>query len=447
MKKEAQQPMAQAQGAKASTPTEALAKVGLPAERPGYKHTKLGWIPEEWKVLTLGSAFDFRNGYNADSTAYGRGVQFANVLEVITHPELNEALIPGRVEIGPDAHDLNSVRHGDVLLNRTSETPDEVGLTSVYTGTSTITFGGFVIRGRQTTDLFDIQFLKYGLRTSSVRKQIIAKSNGAVRSNIGQADLRQVLTSCPPLPEQLRIAQVLEAWDRAIATVQQLLAAQQERKRGLMQELLTGKRRFPGFEGKWKEVRLHQLGDITNGGTPSTTVDAYWNGDIPWFTPTEITALNGRTTIANSARMLTAAGLANCTGSMLPVGSVIVCTRATVGIAAILTKPGTTNQGFKNIVPNEKVSSKFLYYQIMINAHALQRLACGSTFPEVSMKDFRNLGVLIPERTEQDRICKMLDAMDLEIEAMNDQITHLTTQKRGLMQVLLTGEKRLNMNN
>src|SRR5690606_16758844 len=128
----------------------------------------------------------------------------------------------------------------------------------------------------------------------------------------------------------------------------------------------------------------------------------------------------------------------------LPVGSIIVCTRATVGQSAILAVPGTTNQGFKNIVPNEKVSSKFLYYQIAINEHQLKRLACGSTFPEVSMKDFRNLTVLLPDREEQDRICAVLDTADVVITELQNQITHLTTQKRGLMQVLLTGEKRVN---
>ena len=225
--------------------------------------------------------------------------------------------------------------------------------------------------------------------------------------------------------------------------MQQLLAAQQERKRGLMQELLSGKSRFKGFDGEWQEVRLGELGEISNGGTPDTTIDEYWNGDIPWFTPTEITALAGKVMIRESVRNLTKQGLANCTGSLLPAGAVIVCTRATVGIAAILDVPGTTNQGFKNIVPNDRVSSKFLYYQIMAHAHALQRLACGSTFPEVSMKDFRNLKIPVPAPAEQDLITSVFDAIDKSIEQVQNYLTHITTQKRGLMQQLLTGAVRV----
>lgn len=403
-------------------------KPALPAERPGYKHTKPGWIPEEWEVLALGDAFDFRNGYNADSTAYGRGVQFANVLEVITHSELNEDLIPGRVEIGPDAHKLNSVKYGDVLFNRTSETPDEVGLTSVYTGGTTITFGGFVIRGRPTTDLFDTNYLKYGLRTPLVRKQIIAKSNGAVRSNIGQADLLQVLTLCPPLPEQRHIAQVLSAWDRAIATVQQLLAAQQERKRGLMQELLTGRRRFKGFGGKWKEVRLGFVVSKAKGSVVSSTVD-------PAGTPViDAGSYEGNATLYSMSEKAL-----RCTEK-----DVLLLWDGSKAGRAMTGKNGIVGSTFVLLKPKAGLDPVFLTARLTHDEVKIMAVREGSGIPHVPKDFLRWYKFDMPPIEEQRKIVEVISAMERTTTSLNDQLSTLTTQKRGLMQVLLTGEKRLN---
>lgn len=421
----------------ASTPAPHGAKPGPPPGREGYKHTKLGWIPEEWEVKQFGKAFDrIKRELTPERQVLYRelGIKSHGKGLFYKEPKDGEELGEKSVYwVEPDCLIFNIVFAWEQAVART--THEDNGLIASHR------FPMY----RAKRNVADLDFVLYFLKTKRGKLLLENASPGGAGRNktLSQGDLNKSFIPFPPYPEQRRIAALLGTWDRAIALVKELLAAQQARKRGLMQELLSGKRRFPGFWGKWKEVRLGELGTITNGGTPDTTVGEYWNGDIPWFTPTEITALNGKTAIERSERMLTKAGLANCTGSLLPAGAIIVCTRATVGQAAILAAPGTTNQGFKNIVPNAKVSSKFLFYQIAIHVHKLQRLACGSTFPEVSMKDFRNLPVLLPERPEQDRICEVFDAIDGEMNAMNARLTHLTTQKRGLMQQLLTGAVRV----
>ncbi len=438
------------QGAKdGATSTEApqgAKSRALPTEAPrgakvGYKHTKLGWIPQEWEVNKLGSLGSFSKG---------KGLSKAELTEegipCITYGELytiHDIIIKEFISFTTPTAAKNSrkLKKNSILFAGSGETAEEIGKCAAFLGDEDAYAGGdIVIFQPQDLDSF---FLSLALNSQPLIHQRARLGQGYSVVHIYADHLAEQLLPLPPLPEQRRIAAILGTWDSAIAKVQQLLAAQQERKRGLMQELLSGKSRFKGFDGEWQEVRLGELGEISNGGTPDTTIDEYWNGDIPWFTPTEITALAGKVMIRESVRNLTKQGLANCTGSLLPAGAVIVCTRATVGIAAILDVPGTTNQGFKNIVPNDRVSSKFLYYQIMAHAHALQRLACGSTFPEVSMKDFRNLKIPVPAPAEQDLITSVFDAIDKSIEQVQNYLTHITTQKRGLMQQLLTGAVRV----
>lgn len=424
----------------ATTPT--MPSKTAPLARPGYKHTKLGWIPEEWEVKPLGDIGKWRGGGTPSKAevSYWKGeipwISSRDVKQrrlVDTELHISKEGLENSSAVLLPAKSLVLVTRSGILRHTLPVTVNQVPMAINQD-----------IKAMIPEHLGDAEYVQLVLDGWNEQFLNACYKEGTTVESIEFDTLKGYRIPWPSIEERRRIAAVLGAWDRAIATAQQLLAAQHLRKQGLMQDLLTGKRRFPGFKGKWKEVRLQQLGDITNGGTPDTTLAQYWNGDIPWFTPTEITALSGKTTIERSERMLTKEGLANCTGSLLPAGSIIICTRATVGQAAILAQPGTTNQGFKNIVPNEKVSSKFLYYQIAIHVHKLQRLACGSTFPEVSMKDFRNLPVLLPERSEQDRICEVFDAIDGEINAMNAQLAHLTTQKRGLMQQLLTGAVRVN---
>lgn len=102
----------------------------------------------------------------------------------------------------------------------------------------------------------------------------------------------------------------------------------------------------------WEMEELSKIGKISSGGTPDTTNDAYWNGEINWCTPTDITALNGSKYIGKTFVKISKEGLKNSSAVLLPKGTVIVCTRATIGKAAISIDEITTNQGFKNIIPN-----------------------------------------------------------------------------------------------
>lgn len=193
----------------------------------------------------------------------------------------------------------------------------------------------------------------------------------------------------------------------------------------------------------WEVKRLKETGEIYSGGTPSTDIQEYWNGNIDWCTPTDITSLNGAMYINKTAQKITENGLKNSSAVLMPPNSIIVCTRATIGNAAISLHQISTNQGFKNIVPNKDIDFIFLYYTIINNKTRLIRLGNGSTFLEVSKSDFENLTIPVPPLPEQHRIVSVLSLWDSAISKQTAMIEKLTLRKRGLMQQLLTGKKRL----
>ena len=193
----------------------------------------------------------------------------------------------------------------------------------------------------------------------------------------------------------------------------------------------------------WEVKRLGEVGEVFSGGTPNTEIQEYWNGYIDWCTPTDITSLNGAIYIERTALKITDLGLKCSSAVLLPPNSIIVCTRATIGNAAISLHQITTNQGFKNVVPSKSIDTLFLYYTIVNNKIRLIRLGNGSTFLEVSKSDFENLTIPVPPLSEQQRIVSILSLWDTAIEKQIALIEKFTLRKRGLMQQLLTGKKRL----
>lgn len=189
----------------------------------------------------------------------------------------------------------------------------------------------------------------------------------------------------------------------------------------------------------WEVKRISKVGKIIGGGTPSTTNLDYWNGDINWFTPTEIK----NKYIGKSARRITELGLKNSSARLLPIGTILLTTRATIGEASISTEISTTNQGFQSIVCDENTNNLFLYELVKFNKHELYRRANGSTFLEISGKEVKKIQLPIPPLPEQKAIADCLTTWDKGIEKLTQLIASKKEQKKGLMQQLLTGKKRL----
>ena len=167
--------------------------------------------------------------------------------------------------------------------------------------------------------------------------------------------------------------------------------------------------------------RIEELGEVVGGGTPSTNNEAYWNGDIPWISPKDLTSYNYRY-ISRGERNITKLGFENSSAKMLPKGSILFSSRAPIGYVAIAANSVCTNQGFKSVVPSKNVDPLFLYYLLKANGKHIANMGSGTTFKEVSGKVMRNIVLPIPSTIEeQKRISSILDSIDSKIE-LNNQI-------------------------
>src|SRR5690606_29974401 len=171
-------------------------------------------------------------------------------------------------------------------------------------------------------------FLSQVFSTSEWFKSVNDRSGGTTHKRISRGALGRLKVQIPPLPEQRTIAQALSDVDALLSTLDQLIAKKRDLKQAAMQQLLTGETRLPGFSGEWEVKRLDELAEIRSGGTPSTGEPSFWDGDIPWCTPTDITALNGHKYLRETSRLITPLGLNASSAEMIPAQSVVMTSRA-----------------------------------------------------------------------------------------------------------------------
>lgn len=166
----------------------------------------------------------------------------------------------------------------------------------------------------------------------------------------------------------------------------------------------------------WKTYKLSDIGEIIGGGTPSTSKQEYYNGDIPWITPRDLSN-HSSMFISKGERSITQLGLKNSSAKLMPEGSVLLTSRAPIGYLAISKNQVCTNQGFKSIVVNQNlVNNKFIYYLLKSNIDLLLQNASGSTFQEISGSVVKNLEFDFPPLEEQKSIAAILSAIDDKIE-------------------------------
>ena len=244
--------------------------------------------------------------------------------------------------------------------------------------------------------------------------------------------------------EQRAIATALSDVDALLDGLDRLIAKKHDLKQAAMQQLLTGQTRLPGFRAKWVVRPLGQVGDIKSGGTPSKTQAHFWDGGVPWCTPTDITGLHGRKYLIDTARTISTAGLQFSSAEVIPPRSLIMTSRATIGECAINLVPVTTNQGFKSIVTFAEIEVEFLYYLMTTQKTSLVALCAGSTFLEIGKKQLSGYMIKLPkDRVEQAAIASVLSDMDAELAALEAQRDKTRDLKQAMMQELLTGKTRL----
>ena len=282
----------------------------------------------------------------------------------------------------------------------------------------------------------DSRFLAYSLY--SLLKKNSRRVQGTSIKGITKVDFLKETILIPSLEEQEKISSCMVEIDKLITLHQRKLEALKKLKRTLLQKMFPKKGhlkpelRFFGFTNDWEQRELKDVAEIVGGGTPSTSVPAYWNGSIDWYSPTEI----GQENFAKgSKRKISNEGLNNSSAKLLPAHKTILFTsRATIGEAAILEREGATNQGFQSIVTKEGVDVYFLYsYKHHLKKQALIK-ASGSTFLEISKNEVEGLHVPVPSGEEQAKIGSFFKLVDKAITLHQRKLEIYKKLKKGLLQ-------------
>lgn len=200
--------------------------------------------------------------------------------------------------------------------------------------------------------------------------------------------------------------------------------------------------RFNGYTEDWEQRKLGELAEIVGGGTPSTGIDSYWDGDIDWYAPAEI---GEQIYLESSQRKITEEGLNKSSAKILPIGTVLFTSRAGIGKTAILLKEGCTNQGFQSIVPNkEKLDSYFIFTRSEELKRYGETAGAGSTFVEVSGKQMANMELMMPKTMlEQQQIGEYFQSLDYLITLHQRKCEQTKTLKKYMLQKMFPqdGEK------
>lgn len=179
--------------------------------------------------------------------------------------------------------------------------------------------------------------------------------------------------------------------------------------------------RFSQYHSDWTLCSLSDIANVVGGGTPDTADETLWNGDIQWFTPTEV---GHSKYVSKSIRTISQNGLKKSSAKILPKGSVLLSSRATVGECSIAQIDCTTNQGFQSLIPKTNVNNEFLYYLAQTKKRHFIKYASGSTFLEISNGEIKKTKCFVPQIEEQTKIAEFLSLIDRKLEVQNKIIKH-----------------------
>ncbi|MBS4239685.1 restriction endonuclease subunit S [Escherichia coli] len=410
-------------------------------------------VPKGWEKNSLDSLFEFKNGLNTEKEQYGNGYKFVNVMDVFRNDILTESKIIGRVQVTDKQLEGYQLKYGDVLFNRTSETFDEIAIAAIYLDNAIATFGGFVIRARPKGNQIDPAYSVFLFQSKSYRSQVVKLGQGAIRANIGQKDLARVCILVPPLAEQKKIAQILSTWDKAISVTEKLLTNSQQQKKALMQQLLTGKKRLLDengvrFSGEWEYTIFGNLGDTYTGLTGKTKED--FGAGKPYIPYINIFK-NSRIDIQNLEYVQVNDDERQ---SVVKYGDIFFTTSSEtpeeVGMSSVLLEEvsevflnsfcfGFRLNNFETLIPKY---ARYLFRSEHVRRQ-ISTLGQGVTRYNLSKRQLIKLELKLPCVEEQQKIAAVLSAADAEISTLEKKLTCLRDEKKSLMQQLLTGKRRV----
>ena len=412
-----------------------------------YKDTKIGRIPKNWEVLKLGDIFTFKNGLNKAKEFFGYGIPIVNYMDVYSNEGVYLKDLKGRVHLTSNEIDRFNIKKGDVFFTRTSETKEEIGYATVLLeDIKDGVFSGFVLRARSESNKLNLLFKKYCFSSNIARKQIYAKSTISTRALTNGGSLSLVTIPLPPLPEQQKIAAILSTVDEQISTTDNIIEKSKELKKGLIQRFFLNKAYMIMSLGEAEKtelmpIKFKALGKILTGTTPPTANKEYYDTeDYMFIGPADLGKVKD---VKSSKKYISVKGF-DVTRKLPENALMVVCIGATIGKIGLTTEPCATNQQVNTIVPKDEYSARYLYYVICGLKKYLLGFAGDTATPQLNKTDFGKVVTFIHKsKSERTKIATILSEADAKIEKEQEQKTQLEQLKKGLMQQLLTGKKRV----
>ena len=401
-----------------------------------------------WENVKLGDIADFSNGINFGKEAYGKGVKLIGVSnfgnrfspDYDTLEEVKEEVV----------RENDYLSAGDIVFVRSNGNKELVGRCMlVDSPKDKITYSGFCIRAR----IKDITkhhpvFWTYHFKGKSFRKSMSGTAIGANIQNLSQGRLASYETSVPDHETQVRIADILFAYDSLIENNQKQIKLLEEAAQRLYKEWFVDLR-FPGYEDVevvdgvpegWRVASIADICDTVGGGTPSTKIQSYYEkGDILWVTPTDITR-NFSLALLDTEKKITPEGLKNSSAKMLPAETILMTSRASVGFFGMCKYEVCTNQGFISCIPKRENLQMYLLFNLKSRVEEIRQKAGGSTYLEISKTVFRELKIILPKDEVLAEYQKNVHDIFDEIYCRTEMIKSLVDMRNRLLPKLMSGE-------
>jgi len=388
----------------------------------GYKQTKVGVIPEDWKEYLFNDIFIFSTGKNIKQNEASPEFTIPCVRYGELYHMYNEIITKVINKTNLDKSELLFSKGNEILLPSAGEDPLDIGSASALT-LKDIAIGRTInILRPSKENIYSQEYIAYYINFQLKRK-IASLAKGSSISNVYNSDLKKLIIPLPPLKEQQKIAQILTTWDSAIIKQEELMEAKERLKKGLMQKLLSGEVRFDGFDGEWEVEKLSNISKIKKG-QQLNKIDLIENAKYP--------AING---------------------GINPSG---YTDNYNTDENTITLSEGGNSCGYVNYITtkfwsgghcysllNVKINVYFLYQYLKFNELNIMRLRVGSGLPNIQKGDIESFKINVPPLQEQQKIAQLLTTADKEIELLKEELDTLKEQKRGLMQRLLSGVVRV----
>ena len=393
----------------------------------GYKNSPLGIIPEEWevkKICDFGKVITGNTPPTKDVDNYGSTYMFVSPADITE----NKYIKSSERKLSRKGFSLSRIMPKDsVLFTCIGSTIGKCAIANEDL-TSNQQINAIICNSNHNEE-----FLYYELNRRSSRIKLIAGEQAV--PIINKSTFENIKILCPPLEEQIQICSVLQLWDTAIEKQSVLIEKLKLRKRALMQQLLTSKKRLPGFSGEWREVKLGEIFDERN----ETNRD-----DLPLLS---ITGDKGVIYQSDSEKRDISNDDKSKYKRICPNDIGYNTMRMWQGRSALSKLEGIVSPAYTIVIPKENVDVRFMtmliqqsrvVYSFWTHSQGLVSDTLNCKYP-----DFCQVKVFIPTKTEQSAIADMFENFDTEIELANKKLVNMQSQKRGLMQQLLTGKKRI----